>query len=61
MLYVDVKCDETLRIGDAMVTLVRKSGQLARLRIDAKESTEVKKIIRVISSNPRQNDIIKSD
>ena len=59
MQYVDIKINETLQIGDATVTLVRKSGQLARLSIIAGKEILVKKIDNVISLPVRQqNDII---
>ena len=40
--HFDIKVGETLRIGDdVMVTLQKKSGQLARLTIDRPESIKV--------------------
>ena len=41
MLFVDIKLDETLRIGKVSVTLVHKSGKKARLRIDADPSIQI--------------------
>ena len=38
-LTVDLRINETLMIGDAKVRLERKSGQLARLVIDAPANT----------------------
>jgi sRNA-binding carbon storage regulator CsrA len=61
MLYIDLKVNEVLRIGDVTVSLVRKSGQLARLSIDADKSKEVKKITRGISLQVRENDIIQPE
>lgn len=43
-LTVDLKPGERLQIGDATVTLVQKSGQLARLVIDADKSIPVGKL-----------------
>jgi sRNA-binding carbon storage regulator CsrA len=43
-LTIDLKPGERLQIGDATVTLVQKSGQLARLVIDADKSIPVKKV-----------------
>lgn len=44
LLNVDLKPGEKLQIGDATIVLVQKSGQLARLSIDADKSIPVKKI-----------------
>lgn len=44
MLRIDLKPGEKLQIGDATVTLEQKSGQLARLVIDADKSIPVKKL-----------------
>jgi len=35
MLYIDIGVTDTLIIGDVTVTLTRKSGKKAQLRIDA--------------------------
>lgn len=35
MLYVDIKLNETLKIGRVSVTLVHKSGKKARLMVEA--------------------------
>ena len=43
MLYVDVKMNETLEIGDLRVTLIHKSGQLARFRIEGDRNVEIRK------------------
>lgn len=40
-LSVDVKVGETLTIGDTDITLVHKSGQLARLIVIAPPETEI--------------------
>lgn len=41
-LTVDIKVGEILRIGNTSVQLVKKSGQLARLVIDADQDTPIK-------------------
>lgn len=43
-LTVDLKPGQKLQIGDATVTMEAKSGQLARLVIDAPKSVAVKKL-----------------
>jgi hypothetical protein len=43
-LTIDLKPGEKLRIGDAVVQLVQKSGQLARLVVEADRSIPVKKV-----------------
>lgn len=45
MITIDLKVGETLRIGDvAMITMQQKSGQLARLTVDADSSVQIKKV-----------------
>lgn len=44
MLKIDLKPGQKLQIGDAVITLVQKSGQLASLVVDADKSIPVKKI-----------------
>lgn len=41
MLYMDVKIGGSILIGDTKVTLKEKSGQKARLAIDADKSIKV--------------------
>lgn len=45
MISIDLKPGQKLQIGDAIVTLEQKSGQLARLVIDADKSIPVKKLV----------------
>ncbi len=40
-LTVDLRINETLTIGDATIRLDRKSGQLARLVIEAPANTKI--------------------
>ena len=41
-IHIDLKRGETLTIGGATVRLEQKSGQIARLVIEADESTPIK-------------------
>lgn len=52
MLYIDLKVNESLRVGDIVITLLQKTGQLARLSIDADKSKEIMQVVskRIISS-----------
>lgn len=43
MLKIDIRPGETLKIGDAIVKLVHKSGQVACLVIDAPKSVEIQR------------------
>ena len=61
MLYLDVKVNETWRIGDIKVTLIHKSGQLARLSIDAEKHKEIRKIEKGITLHVRENGIINPE
>lgn len=40
-MHVDLRCGETLTIGEARVRLERKSGQVARLVIEADRSIPI--------------------
>lgn len=40
-MHFDIKVGESLKIGDATVTLQKKAGQLARLSIDAPANVRV--------------------
>lgn len=44
LMRIDLKPGEKLQIGDATVTLEAKSGQLARLVVEADRSMPVKKV-----------------
>lgn len=50
-LSVDVKVGETLTVGGSDITLIHKSGQLARLVVSAPLETEI--------TTPRQRSKIK--
>ncbi len=43
-ISIDLKVGEALKIGDTVLRLESKSGQLARLVIDADKSIPVKKV-----------------
>ncbi len=43
-LSIDLKPGQKLQVGEATITLEQKSGQLARLVIDAPKSVAVKKL-----------------
>lgn len=52
MLFIDLKVNESLKVGDIVITLLQKSGQLARLSIDADKSKEIMQVVskKIISS-----------
>lgn len=41
---MELRVGESVKIGDAVVTLEQKSGQLARLSIDARPDVQITKI-----------------
>lgn len=43
-LNIDIRPGETLQIGDITISMVKKSGQLARLVINADKSVEIKHV-----------------
>lgn len=43
-LTIDLRIGETLQVGDATITMSQKSGQLARLVIEAGKEVPVKKL-----------------
>lgn len=50
MITFDLKPGQKLQIGDATITFEQKSGQLARLVVDADKSIVVKKLTSQSSS-----------
>jgi len=44
MLRIDLKPNESIQIGDAIVTLESKSGQVARLAVQADKSVPVQRV-----------------
>lgn len=58
MLRVDLRVGETIRIGEVVITVEKKSGQLARLGIDAPGNI---KISRVANDNERRTEQEEED
>lgn len=44
MLRIDVRVGESLKIGEATITLEQKSGQVARLAIQADRSVPIQRV-----------------
>jgi len=44
LLKIEIRVGESIKIGDALVTLESKSGQIARLAIDASKDVPVHKV-----------------
>ena len=44
MLTIDIKVGESIRIGDATITLEEKSGKIARLSIEADKSVPIHRV-----------------
>lgn len=44
MLKLELKVGESVKIGDAMVTLEDKSGKIARLSIEADKSVPIQRV-----------------
>ncbi len=44
MLFMDLAPNQEVRIGDSIIKLVHKSGQRARLQIDADPFVKVEKV-----------------
>lgn len=43
MLKIDVRVGETIKVGDALIRVAEKSGQLASLVIDAPKSVKIER------------------
>lgn len=41
MMYIDLKINNTIKIGDVTIKLLDKSGRLSRLAIDAPKDCEI--------------------
>ncbi len=54
-LTLDVGPEDTLRIGDTTITVVKKSGRRARLRIESTEEVEMKRM--VDEAKPESRDV----
>lgn len=46
MLKIDLRPGDEIQVGDAIVKMVHKSGQLACLVIDAPKETPIKRVIK---------------
>lgn len=44
MLKIDIRPGESVKIGDAVITLEDKSGKVARLSIDADKSVPIERV-----------------
>ncbi len=44
MLQIDIRVGEQIKVGEAVLTLEAKSGQTARLAIDAPRSVKIERI-----------------
>lgn len=57
MLKIELKVGESVRIGDAVVTLEDKSGRVARLAIDAPRSVPIQRTGMTLASHLARNGI----
>lgn len=51
MLRLDLKIGQSVRIGDAIVTLDDKSGRLAKISIEAPKSVKIERIPEITESS----------
>lgn len=54
-MHVDLKLGQVLLIGDAVIRLEKKSGQVARLLIEAAPDTQIKPPARMSAPEPVEN------
>jgi hypothetical protein len=40
-IIIDLRLGDTLKVGDVLITLEKKSGQLARLNVQAPDETQI--------------------
>lgn len=52
MMYIDLKINEILQIGDVTVKVLDKSGRLVRLAVDADRSQAVRKVSQAKTDKP---------
>lgn len=57
MLKLELKVGESVRIGDAVVTLEDKNGRIARLAIEAPRSVPIQKTQPTMASHLAKNGI----
>ena len=56
MMHVDLKVGESIKVGDAVLKLVIKSGQVVRLSIDADIKIPIQRV-----NNEKPNSLIAKD
>ena len=56
MMHVDLKVGESIKVGDAVLKLVIKSGQVVRLSIDADKTIPIQRV-----NNEKPNSLIAKD
>ena len=54
-MHVDLKPGQALIVGDAVIRLEKKSGQVARLLIEAAPETQIKPPARMSAPEPVEN------
>lgn len=54
-MHVDLKLGQVLLIGDTVIRLEKKSGQVARLLIEAAPDTQIKPPARMSAPEPVEN------
>ena len=54
-MHVDLKPGQALIVGDAVIRLEKKSGQVARLLIEAAPDTQIKPPARMSAPEPVEN------
>ena len=54
-MHVDLKPGQALIVGDAVIRLEKKSGQVARLLIEAAPDTQIKPPARMSAPEPLEN------
>ena len=57
MLKLELRVGESVRIGDAIITLEDKSGRVARLSIEADKSVPIKRVQTTMASHLAKNGI----
>lgn len=57
MLKLDLRIGESVKIGDAVITLEDKSGKIARLAIVADKSVPIQRVQQTMASHLAKNGI----
>ena len=55
MLIREVRVGQSIQIGDAVITLIHKSGSVARLAIDADKSIKITDLSKGPNALPRES------